>query len=177
MWIGKWSILVGVLFLSGCTVSSTDLDAGPEISPPQAWWLTKQFPATSESVLGVSVSDIHTGWKAVSLINRQVLKSHLDASQYQDVENSNLQFHLTADLNGDSVDEAYWVGVYQGEAGERGRVLLIVQNGKVLKSLYEPGFGGFSALYKSGKEIRWYKCMECGDYDVVGTAGNDFFLE
>ena len=81
------------------------------------------------------------------------------------------------DLDNDAVVENFYVGVYKTK-NAMGRFLIIEKNNKIVMTFQREGTPGFIALFKYKNELRWYKCMQCGDYEkIVASKGSYLLIE
>lgn len=86
------------------------------------------------------------------------------------------RFKSRVDLNRNGIAETISVGVYRDAENKTGRYLAITERRRVLKTFSRPGAAGYSALLKTGREIRWYFCMECDDFETLVWTGRDYAL-
>ncbi len=173
MLIGKSSaaLIVGIL-LTACSFSGENYYQEPE----ESWWLSKEFKATEDNLLGVPVSKINPEWKLVSVLDDVSLKQQLAPEQYRDIKNSALVLNLTTRLGKAPVEGMFIVGVYLSNSGQVGRFLAIMENSEIVQYFTHEGLAAYSAIYAGDGETQWYKCMECNDYDTIYWNGFDYVL-
>lgn len=170
----KHFVLLSILiFVSACGVKKTKtVDVHQD-----AWWLAQTFEAAESRVLNIEVTHINQDWQKATLLSPSYLQKQLLPEQYSEVSSSSLSLDIAADINNDGKKETVSVGVYKSKEGKEGRFLLISQGSQVLQSFYEQGLAGFSALYYDGDEIRWYKCLECGDFDAIVWSNSVYMMK
>lgn len=144
--------------------------------PEEAWWLTKEFEAKETDIGGIQVSQFVSNWKFATALDKKYIKAELTEQQLEDVKQSNLEFSVTASIDGDTDQEVFFVGIYQTTSGEVGRFLAVKSDKGIEKVFPDAGFSGFSALYQEENELRWFKCMQCGEYELVQWNGSDYVL-
>jgi len=93
------------------------------------------------------------------------------------LEKSGLSFTLLTDIDGDTISEEFFVGVYETADGEKGRFVAVTRKGRILQHFKEGGSTGFSALLQGDGEVRWYKCVECGEFESIRWSGQSYILE
>lgn len=173
MWTGKWVVVAAALAMLGCSQKHE-----PTTSPPlTAWWVDIQFQPGSTTAKGFDVRSVDKGWKRISALDVDMLKGRIPDEEIEEFRKSGFSFSLKSDLDGDGVQEDFFVGVYETNEGEVGRFVAIVRNGRVVRHFDESGSGSFSALMQGDGEVRWYKCMECGSFESIRWSGEDFTLE
>lgn len=70
------------------------------------------------------------------------------------------------------------MGVFETGSGDKGRFLAITRDGALLQHFEHSGEAGFSTLLPYGTdEVRWYSCMECGDFESLKWSGRSYVLE
>ena len=92
-------------------------------------------------------------------------------------EDSGLSFSLRADHDSDGVPESFFVGVFKAETGSTGRFVAVMEDGKVVQHFQHAGPAAFSALLGHSDGIRWYKCMDCGEFETIIWTGTSYVLE
>ena len=55
--------------------------------------------------------------------------------------------------------------------------MAIFRNSEFIKLFADAGSSGYSSIYLKDNQIRWYKCMECGDFDSILWSGSDYLLQ
>lgn len=179
MWTGKratqWCIMLITLVLVTC--SSKGETEKKQAEPNAAWWYTIEFKSTSTIVHGFDLRNIDENWKLAAALDITLLKGRIPEDDIQHFENSSLSFSLISDVDGDGLPEELFVGVYETNESEKGRFVAITRKGQVLEHFKERGNSGFSALLQADGEIRWYKCMECGEFESIRWSDGSFILE
>jgi hypothetical protein len=179
MWTGrkgtKISVILVVLLLFACSLNNerTENKAASDF----AWWYTIQFRPVSATVFGLDVRTFNNKWIYATVVDNNLLKEQIAEDDFQNFNKSALSFSLMYDLDGNGIDEEFFVGVYETHEGEIGRFIAIMQDGKLLQYFMESGLNNFSALLQTNQEVRWYKCMECGEFESINWNGESFMLE
>ncbi len=86
-------------------------------------------------------------------------------------------FAVRVDLEGDGTYEDIFVGVFDTTSGRKGRFLAITRDGTLIQHFEYQGEAGFSALLALDDEVRWYMCMECGEFETLKWSGRSYVLE
>ncbi len=175
MLIGKSHVLSLVVFLCvGCKTTQTET-LSPK--PNEAWWVSEEFTPSGTNIKGIPVSQIMPDWKYATLIDKIYLKKRLSADQFRDISQSNLKFNVQASLVNTPNDDTFVVGVYEALSGEKGRFIAIFRNSEFIKLFTDAESSGYSSIYLEGNQIRWYKCMECSNFDLILWSGSDYILQ
>lgn len=179
MSIGKqilyWTTICTVLLAIGCqTTGGAMRTATP---PTAAWWYEISFEPVSNSVHGIDVSRFDPTWDRASALDANALEGRISPEELARYLDSELSLALKSDLDDDGTPEDVFVGVFSTRDGKRGRFVAITRNGQLLQHFAQTGPSGFSALLDYEDGIRWYKCMECGEFELIGWSGQSFFLE
>lgn len=179
MWIGnpmQRCLLAGSLFLLlACApqnASRSDID-----KPGIAWWYTIMFQPESKVTHDIEAGTINKRWRYAHALNLHDLKGRISAGDIKQFQASPLSFSISTDLDGDGVFEEFFVGVYEEGDGNSGRFVIITKNGIPVNYFTEGGSPGFSAVLRSGSEVRWYKCMECGEFESIRWTGQSYVIE
>ena len=159
----------------GC--QATTQPQGTYDAPVAAWWYDIGFEPAGGSVHGIDAARFDPAWNRVGALEPQVLESRISTDDLVQFRDSGLSFSLQADLDGDRVPEEVFVGVFSTLDGNGGRFVAVSRNGRLLQHFTQNGPTGFSALLKNGDEVRWYKCMECGEFDSIRWSGRSYVLE
>lgn len=176
MLIGKphiFMLFIGAL-LSGCSGSKNNVSVQP---PEEAWWVSKQFTALEDNIHETPLVDINKDWKLVSILSTKYLEAHLSEAQYTNIQNSPLSPSVEANLDGLPGMETLFVGVFESYSGATGRFIAIKQDRKIIKYFTHSGMAGYSSVYLDGDKLRWYKCMECNDFDVILWSQGKYVLQ
>lgn len=175
MWIGKqkgrWTVVLGAMLLTACSPSTA-----PE-APRAAWWYDITFVPSSTSIANVEIQAIDSSWESATALDQTLLQGRVTGDELEAFAQSQLAFSLMSDLDGDGIQEAFLVGVYKATDGEQGRFVSIIREGRVLGYFKEGSGNGFSALMPGAGEVRWYKCMECGEFESITWGGEGYVLE
>lgn len=163
-----------VLLISGCTLSNAETTT---VLPTSSWWLENEYTANVKKVGNLDVSTINKDWQSLAVFDFDFFENKLNRVDYRFLKNSQLSFTVSADIDNNSIKEKFVVGTYTTQQKESGRFVLILRDDKVLNYFTHPGFSGFSGLYQQDNEIRWYKCLECSDYDTIKWTGSHYVLE
>ncbi len=176
MLIGKklYTILFVAIFLSACADSGSSVN---QHGPQESWWLSKEFTALENEILGIPLAEINKDWKSVSILNKEFLKKHLNTKEYSFIQDSSLVFSLEVDLDGNVQLERILVGIYKSYTGEVGRFIAIKQGRRIIEYFSHMGFSGYSSLHLEGNKVKWYKCMACNDYDLIHKVDSGYVLE
>lgn len=164
-----------VLFLA-CRAEerSTQL---PSDTPTSAWWVNVSFTPTSTTVRGIDVRTIDPRWQRAEALDTVMIRSRVSADDVRQLTTSPLSFSVAADLDRDGLAEEFFVGVYERSDGRKGRFVAISRQGRPVHHFTDEGSTGFSALLRSDNEVRWYKCLECDDFETIKWSGNSYVLE
>jgi hypothetical protein len=146
-------------------------------TPIAAWWTTIAFTPASTTVRGIDVKTIDPQWRRAEALDTVMLRTHVSVSDIRQLATSPTSFSVTADLDGDGVAEEFFVGVYEKADGQKGRFVAITRRGRPVQQFSEEGTPGFSALVRGDGEVRWYKCIECGDFETIKWSGSSYVLE
>lgn len=181
MWIDKLVMIIRdgiaaavLLLLIGCL--HQPVTGASAVEPLTAWWVDMAFTPADNSVDGFDVQTLNPAWEHATALDERLLEERLSERDLKAFQASDLSFALTADIDEDGVSEAFFVGVYQSRTGGMGRFVAIARDGQLVKVFHRPGRNGFSALLQKDRQIRWYQCMECGDFDPIEWDGKKFVL-
>lgn len=173
MWTGKWLVMAVALAMLGCSQKHEPTTN----TPLAAWWVDIQFQPGSTKARGFDARSMDKNWKLISALEVDMLKGRIPDEEIEKFRKSGFSFSLKSDLDGDGVQEDFFVGVYETNEGDVGRFVAIARNGSIVRHFDESGSGNFSALLQGDREVRWYKCMECESFDSIRWGGEDFTLE
>jgi hypothetical protein len=163
--------------LLGAACQPEERSAQRADTPIAAWWTTIAFTPASTRVRGIDVQTIDPQWRRADALDTMMLRTHVSESDLRQVATSPTSFSLAADLDGDGVAEEFFVGVYETADGRKGRFVSITRRGRPVQHFTEDGTAGFSALLRGDREVRWYKCMECDDFETIKWSGSSYVLE
>lgn len=145
--------------------------------PATAWWVDMRFEPAASTVRGMAVSTIDADWRAAETLDRASLAGRITDGELQAFDALPVAFGLTLDLDQDGATEELFVGIYAAVDGSQGRFAAITRNGQYVAHFVHAGTPGFSVLAATPDGVRWYKCLECGDFDAIVASGGSFFLE
>ena len=168
--IKKIFFLCSCLFLIACVEH--------ENIPNYAWWYDIRANFEKDELNGLDVSDLSQDWAHARFLSASSFSRPLTNNESLELKNSGMTFHLKVDINNDSNLEDLYVGAYQTATNVSGMFLAIFDNGKLIKIFTHSSDTEFSALLNvGGNNIRWYKCLSCGDYDNVVSFDGGIYLE
>lgn len=180
MWTGnqmtRWLSMVAVLLCAAACGTGARLPDDQDGSAA-AWWYDMDFEPVSTSIHGTAVKSIDASWKAATVLDIGLLAGRVSQDQLTRFANSGLSFSLRADHDSDGVPESFFVGTFKTETGSTGRFVAVMEDGKLVQHFQHAGAAGFSALLGSADGIRWYKCMECGEFETMIWTGDSYVLE
>ena len=140
-----------------------------------AWWVDVQFVPSDTKINGIHIDAIETDWTGAKRLNRNDVTKIVSPTELAEFEQSPFKFDSLMDVDKDGIEEHFFVGVYK-TAKSTGRFLLVEKNNKIVAKFQRDGIPGFSALLKYNGELRWYKCMLCGDYEKIVMANGNYLL-
>ncbi len=182
MWTGKKIMLtnmkkfttvplIGVfllLFFSSCMA---------EKAPKQAWWLNFSVNPDKTVLNNINVTSYNKIWHHAVFLDNKLIKIQVTNLQFNELKNSSLKLTLNKDFNGNNIKEIIKVGVYLNNKNTQGVFLAIFEKSKLLQVFTDSTNKGFSALIKDNNNIRWYKCMSCGEYEEIHWNGKSYIIE
>lgn len=179
MWTGKlgmrWAVAVYSLLLLACgPQKESKVDQG---TPTVAWWYSINFQPKSDVAHGIDVRAIDGRWRHADALDVRGLEDRISRDDIGRFMTSHLSFSVKADLDGDGVVEEFFVGVFERASGEKGRFVAVTRGRRPIQHFEEEGSTGFSALLQGDGEVRWYKCMECGEFESIKWTGQSYALE
>lgn len=174
MLIGKLLLLFVIGFIClGCEPQKYEMLTS---EPDDAWWISKEFIPRDTSINGIPVTQIRSDWKYVAVFSDDYFEKNVSEIQFGDIQKSRLEFKVQANLDNTPNYETFIVGIYETLSGRRGRFIAIFRNSEFIKLFSQQGFSGYSSIYLDGDQMRWYKCMECSDFDLVSWSKSDYTL-
>lgn len=185
MWTGKFRtrtilaapILAAALGACASSTPSPGRIGEPGPLPDAAWWYDLEVEPRSSEVRGIPIGEFGTDWAAATTLEDDELTRAGAAGGVADLRNPGLAFVAAQDLDGDGTAEEVFVGTYETRGGSRGRFLAVSSGGRLLRHFEHPGSAGFSALLPVGDGVRWYKCLECGEFELLRWSGGAYVLE
>jgi hypothetical protein len=179
MSIGKqqfgWLCAALLVLLTTC-VSAESYNKQSD-KPSVAWWYDLKLTPNTTVVGGIRVTTFDKNWEKAAVLSKAAFAERLPAADYQSLLKSPFVFELSANLDGDKLREKFFVGVYKTKQENEGRFVAITKNGKLVQYFTEEGVPGFSALLLTHNTLRWYKCMECGEFETIRWDGRAYILE
>lgn len=142
-----------------------------------AWWVDLNIEPKVAKLNGLTADYLDRNWDYASLVGYSDIKALVSESDYQQLLNSGFSFAKVIDLDGNEKAEAIRVGVYKTKDNKKGIFLAVFEEGNLMDVLADGTAHGFSVLTSKGKEIRWYRCIECNDYSVLKWNGSGYVLE
>lgn len=174
MLIGRLLLLLLIGPLCFSCASTTGIT---EQNESAAWWLSEEFFAQDKEINGTDISQIDPDWKYATVLSHAFLDIHLSKDTTQDIRLSNLKFELTEKLDGAPQKATFIVGLYKMKSGHTGRFIAIFTGTTFIQKFTHSGFSGYSSLYYDGDHIRWYKCIECNDFDELRWSESGYSLQ
>lgn len=169
------TVMCAALLAIGCQTTGGAMRT--DSPPAAAWWYEIAFEPTSSSVHGIDVGRFDPTWNRASALDARTLEGRISAEELARYLDSELSFALKDDLDDDGTSEDVFVGVFSTRDGERGRFVAITRNGQLLQHFAQTGPAGFSALLEYEDGVRWYKCLECGEFELIRWSGRSFLLD
>jgi hypothetical protein len=146
--------------------------------PNYAWWYDISINIEKRELKGLDVSEFSTDWGHATFLSIDSFSRPLTNNEIVELDKSRMVLHLRADVNNDANIEDLYVGAYKTVANTSGKFLAILNSGKLIKYFTHPGNAGFSALLEAeNNDLRWYKCLSCGDYDSIVSFDGGIYLE
>ncbi len=175
MLIGKFRLLFIIgLFCAGCNTTPNEQLS---LNPNEAWWIAEEFTPSETTIKGIPVTQIMPDWKLALLLDEDYLQERLTDNQFQYIRQSNLTFNVQTNLDNTPDEETFVVGVYETLSGDKGRFIAIFRHSMIIKLFTDADLSGYSSIYLDSDQVRWYKCMECSDYDSIIWSGSDYILQ
>ena len=156
-------------------ISSTGCLAENKVK--QVWWVTIKLEATDKVLTNQSVSDFNSEWKYASFLTNQLVKNKITKNEFDDFMATEFTFELKQDLNKNGKLDTVKVGVFKTKENTEGIFLSIFEYGKLIKTLQDNNSKNFSALISHNNVVKWYRCMECGNFETLVWTGSSYFLE
>ena len=145
--------------------------------PKHAWWLTLTINPEYSKLDNINVSEFRDDWSKAIYLDDALIKKKVNSAQYAEFKQSQFSHLLNLDLNKNNINETIKVGVFEKKNNKKGIFLAIFENNKLLKVFSDSTNKGFSTLLKYNNTLRWYKCMNCGDYESIKWNGKTFTIE
>ncbi|MDX1442846.1 MAG: hypothetical protein R3270_03595 [Gammaproteobacteria bacterium] len=144
-----------------------------------AWWVDAEFPVSGTEVLGVPVQEIDSSWvKARALAMSDVPEDTGDDMVRWQMQEYDLHFSLSDDLDDDGDIEQAAVVIYEAEDGQQGTgVVVFGPKGSVeLSWTARTDKAGFGVIWKTEKGFSFAYCLECGDLVDFERQGKDHYM-
>lgn len=145
--------------------------------PGMAWWYDFEQVPQGREVRGIPIGEFEVGWTAATVLRDEVLAHRVSRAGLALYLDSGLSFVAEQDLDLDGVDEKMFVGTFEDSDGTRGRFLAVSREGRLVRHFEHAGSAGFSALLPVEDGVRWYKCLECGEYELLRWTGESYVLD
>ncbi len=145
--------------------------------PAAAWWLDMSFTPDQETLNSVPVIQFSKDWKKAKLLSLEDLRGRISSSELGEFLASGFTFKQRLERNKSRARVDAYVGVYESHDGTKGRFLAILQDQTPIKVFREGAVPGFSALRADHNVLRWYRCMQCSDFDTLRWTGKAYVLE
>ncbi|MFK5913441.1 MAG: hypothetical protein QM484_03630 [Woeseiaceae bacterium] len=145
--------------------------------PDQAWWLNISIAPDKTVLNNINITTYNKNWRSAVFLDEKLIKTHVTKRQFSEFKNSKFKLSSNVDLNGNNEKETIKVGVYQNSKNDKGIFLAVFEKHKLLKVFTDSSNQGFSALIKDNKSIRWYKCMNCGEYEHINWNGKSYVIQ
>ena len=143
----------------------------------KAWWMTIELRPSQLKLNNLPVTDFNDNWIAASYLKNDRIKPHINKPDYEKFISSPFKFEMQADLNKNGKNEVYRTGIYKYKDNSEGVFVSIFENEKLIKIFSDSSHKGFSALLLHNNQLRWYRCMECGEYENLIWSGTGFYIE
>jgi hypothetical protein len=148
-----------------------------EQQPAAAWWLDMSFTPDQETLNGVPVVQFSKDWKKAKLLSVEDLKGRISNGEFKEFLGSGFTFKRRLERNENRARVDAYVGVYESQDGTKGRFLAILHDQTPIKVFRDGAVPGFSALRADHNVLRWYRCMQCSDFDTLRWTGKAYVLE
>ena len=175
--LAPWALIASALVPLACGTPRSGPPPGQHSTPTAAWWLDVAFAPTSATVRGIDVRTIDPRWLRATTLDVPTLRRHVSPAEARELLASPLSFSITTDLDRDGVREEFFVGVFEAAGGRTGRFVAITRGGRLVQHFAEEGTPGFSALLRTGDEVRWYSCLECDNFWAVRWSGSSYVID
>lgn len=160
-------------FCYGCA-STTQI---PMQDQSTAWWLSEELFANSTEINGIDISNIDPDWKYATVLSKKYFELRLSKDQIEDIRQSDLHFELIEKLGSAQQEDTFVVGAYETLSGHKGRFIAVFRGTTFIQKFTHSGFSGYSSLYLDGNHLRWYKCIQCSDFDELRWSELGYSLQ
>ena len=148
-----------------------------EKKPEQAWWLNLSITPNKTILNSIDIASYNKNWRSAVFLDDELIKTRVTNTQFTELKNSNFKLSLNNDLNNNKSNETIKVGVYLDNKNTKGIFVAVFEKTKLIKVFTDSTNNGFSALIKDNKSVRWYKCMNCGEYELIRWNGNFYIIQ
>ena len=145
--------------------------------PDQAWWLNLSVKPDKTVLNNINITSYNENWRSAVFLDNKLIKTQVTNPQFTELKNSKFKLSLGIDFNGNNEDEIFKVGVYQNNENSKGVFLAVFEKSNLLKVFTDSSNKGFSALIELNNSIRWYKCMNCGEFDEIRWNGKSYIIQ
>ena len=182
MWTGSFRWVPAVVLtaaLASCASPGVPQEPVARESglPDAAWWYGLELEPRGGEVRGIAVAEFSPDWSTATALGEQMLARHVPAEGFAPYRASGFSFVVTQDLDGDGAGEEVFVGTFETRSGTRGRFLAVSREGRLVQHFEHSGSAGFSALLPVEGGVRWYKCLDCGEYESLSWTGGSYVLD
>lgn len=148
-----------------------------EKKPEQAWWLNLSIEPDKTALNNINITTYNKNWQYAVFLDDKFIKTQVTNQQFTELKNSNFKLSLNKDFNGNKINETIKVGIYLDHKNTKGIFLAVFENTKLIKVFTDSTNKGFSALIIDNNNIRWYKCMNCGEYEEIRWNGKSYIIQ
>jgi len=143
----------------------------------ESWWLTVKLDAKHTELNGLPVNTYNKNWRFANFIGNSNLIEKIDKNRYQNFIKSSFEFKKEYDINNNGINETIQVGIYKDRNDNEGIFLAIFEKDNLIKAFTDSSHKNFSVLLINDKQLLWYRCMECGNYEKLLWTGKTYVLE
>lgn len=182
MWTGKKIMLTNMkkfttVPLIGLFLLLVFSSCMAEKKPDQAWWLNISIDPNKTVLNNINITSYNKNWRHAVFLDNKLIKTQVTNPQFTELKNSNFKLTLNKDVNDNNIKETIKVGVYLNNKNVKGIFLAAFENSKLLNVFTDSSNKGFSALIELNNSIRWYKCMNCGEFDEIRWNGKSYIIQ
>lgn len=133
--------------------------------------------ASSASLISTLLNQRHN-WLEAKFIDVNSFPETITAANREMFDESGIVFSSVIPVTDTSL-YLLRVGVFEDKQSQAGRFLAIFDEaGRVLQVFEDRADGAaYSALRKEPGRVLWFKCFECGQYDIVSRVPSGFVLD
>jgi hypothetical protein len=137
----------------------------------EAWWLRASFNPMHTEVRGIPVKRIRPNWCKATEYTRELMpkKEMEEEGSGKLMDEVGLSFSVTGNYDRSKSKQIALVGVYETCAGQKGRFLLVIDEGtkKVRFLDATPSKTQFAVLSPDKRDIVVLYCMECDNGAIL----------